>query len=229
MNDLGPESPTDDRLAVSPATRDLLGPAQPILEQYAALLADQGVLRGLIGPREVPRLWSRHLLNCAAVAALLPAEGTVVDVGSGAGLPGVVLAVMRPDLHMVLIEPMERRAAWLSELVAELELSSTEVVRARAEDMHDRHAAAAVTARAVAPLRKLVPWTMPFLVPGGVLLAMKGSRAAAELDEASAVIRKHRGVDGEVVVLPSVPGVDPTTVVRVRRAVSSAKGGRPRT
>ena len=220
MNGLGPESPTDDRLAASPVTHDFLGPAQPILEQYAALLSDQGVLRGLIGPREVPRLWSRHLLNCAAVAPLLPVDGTVVDVGSGAGLPGVVLAAMRPDLRMVLIEPMERRTAWLSELVAELQLASIEVVRARAEDVHDRYVAAAVTARAVAPLRKLVPWTMPFLAPGGVLLAMKGSRAAAELDEASAVIHKHRGVDGEVLVVPSVRGVDPTTVVRVRRSAT---------
>lgn len=212
--------------------RSGLGDAYPQLKQFHDLLAGHGVTRGLIGPREVPRLWDRHLLNSAAVAPLLPAAGTVIDVGSGAGLPGVVLACLRPDLHTILLEPMERRTAWLTEVVEALGLSSVEVVRRRAED--STLTADVVTARAVAPMDRLAGWTLPLLRPGGTLLAMKGSRAAAELAGASAVIAGLGGGPGEVVPLTPFADEDVTMVVRVEkvrevpRPVVSAGLRRPR-
>lgn len=202
---------------VQDALRASVGDRYPRLATFAELLADQGVLRGLIGPREVPRLWERHIANSAAVEPYLPATGTVVDVGTGAGLPGVVLACLRPDQHVVLLEPMERRTTWLEEVVARLELTSAEVVRARAEEMHGRLEAAAVTARAVAPMDRLARWTLPLVETGGVLVALKGSRAADEVAEARAVIARLGGAEPEVLQATPVPGVAPTTVVRVRK------------
>src|SRR5205085_5221194 len=129
---------------------------------FAAHLADTGVSRGLLGPREVPRLWSRHVLNCAAVAPLVPAGAQLVDVGSGAGLPGVVLALARPDLHVTLVEPLLRRVTWLEEVTKDLDLGNVTVVRARAEDLPKEWADVA-TARAVAPLVKLSAWCLPLV------------------------------------------------------------------
>lgn len=221
------EEPSIDRIGVA-------GPSEPLVtgetpevvaffgEQYdrlatfASMLADQGVTRGLIGPREVPRLWERHLINSASVVPLLPEAGTVVDVGSGAGFPGIVLAVMRPDLHVVLLEAMERRVTWLSEVVEALKLTSVEVVRARAEDSHAM-SVDAVTARAVAPLDRLVGWTLPLLRVGGVLLAMKGDQAEDELEAARAAIRSFGGGPGEVVLTATIAGVPGSRVVRVVR------------
>jgi 16S rRNA (guanine527-N7)-methyltransferase len=203
------------------------GAAHEALSRYARMLDSEGERLGLIGPGEVGRLWSRHILNCAAVGAHLPPSGTLVDVGSGAGLPGVVLAAMRPDHRTILIEPMERRVAWLNEVCSELGLSSVEVVRGRAEDLHDRVSAEAVTARAVAPLSRLVPWTMPLLTRGGVLLAMKGRRAAEELRDAEAVIRAAGGGHAEILTAGTIDGVDPTTLVRIVR-VGDPRPTRPR-
>lgn len=200
--------------AVEPV-RDLFGPALPRITEFADLLARAGVERGLIGPREVPRIWERHLLNSAAVAPFLPEAGTVVDVGSGAGLPGVVLACMRPDLHTVLLEPMDRRATWLCEVVSRLELTSTEVVRARAEDLHGRLHAAAAVARAVAPLDRLARWLLPLVDTGGVVLAMKGERAADEVDAARSVVSALGGSSPEVMNAVTIRGMAPTTLVRV--------------
>ncbi|KGM12262.1 16S rRNA (guanine(527)-N(7))-methyltransferase RsmG [Cellulomonas carbonis] len=199
------------------------------VEHYAELLAEEGVLRGLIGPREVPRLWERHILNCAAVAQLMPDAGTVVDLGSGAGLPGIVLAAMRPDLDVVLLEPMERRTAWLEEVRSSVGLDHVRVRRGRAEDMVGQLSADAVTARAVASMDRLVPWAMPLLKQGGVLLAMKGDRGPAELEEARAVIDSWGGGAGEVVTVGTVPDVEATTVVRVvrERAVVPSRPQRP--
>lgn len=205
-----------ERSPDDPEVTAFLGPAHATIARFASMLAVDGVTRGLIGPREVPRLWSRHLLNSAAVAAFLPHSGTVVDVGSGAGLPGVVLAALRPDLDVVLVEPMERRVVWLRHVVETLELPRVEVVRGRAEDLVGRWAADVVTARAVAPLDRLVPWTLPLLRTGGVLLAMKGSRAVEEVAAAQAAIAFHGGGDVQVISAPSVPGSG-TTVVKVRR------------
>jgi len=201
----------------TPGVSEVFGAAYPAVLQFAELLADHGVARGLIGPREVPRLWDRHLLNSASIAPYLPAEGVVVDVGSGAGLPGVVVACLRPDLHTVLLEPMERRAAWLREVIEVLGLTSAEVVRGRAEDVDLRGRVTAVTARAVAPLDRLAQWTLPLLGVGGVLLAMKGNRAAEEVEAARGQISQLGGGTPEVLTATSIPEVVPTTIVRVTK------------
>jgi 16S rRNA (guanine527-N7)-methyltransferase len=196
----------------------------PPLERYAGLLATEGVTRGLIGPREVPRLWDRHLLNCGLVAPLVPHGAAVADLGSGAGLPGLVLAIARPDLSVTLVEPMARRVAFLGEVRAELGLPNVEVVRARAEQWSQARRFDVVTARALAPLPKLLSWGMPLVADDGELLAMKGSSAAEELEAASAELRGW-GARAEIVTL-SVPGSSVTTVVRVVLDRDSALGWR---
>ena len=153
----------------------------PLAERYAGWLADAGVVRGLIGPREVPRLWERHLLNCAVLADAIPRGRTVADVGSGAGLPGLVLAVRRPDLQVTLVEPLLRRTTFLEEVVADLGLDHVEVVRGRAEELHGRRRFDVVTSRAVAPLERLLGWCLPLCTPSGEVLAIKGSSAAEEV------------------------------------------------
>jgi 16S rRNA (guanine527-N7)-methyltransferase len=150
-----------------------------MLERFADLLAGPGVERGLIGPREVDRLWDRHLVNCGLLAEAIEADRLVCDLGSGAGLPGVVLAAMRPDLRVTLLEPLLRRTEFLAEVLAELGLSNARVVRSRAEDHEGRYDT--VTARAVAPLDRLAAWALPLCRPGGEVLAIKGERAAEEL------------------------------------------------
>lgn len=233
-----------DPWGVDPRVVEHLGAGYPALSAFAELLADEGVRRGLIGPREVPRLWERHLLNCAAAAPLLPA-GTVVDIGSGAGLPGVVLAVLRPDVQVILLEAMERRVAWLREVVDALGLEA-EVLRARAEEQHGRLLVDGVTARAVAPLDRLAGWSLPLLRQGGVLLALKGDRAHDELAAGGDALRRAGGDAGEVVCVGTVPGVPGTSVIRVvreapalamrsdgpgggaRRAARQGRGGRRR-
>ena len=150
----------------------------PLAERYAELLATDGVVRGLIGPREAPRLWERHLVNCALLADLVPRDSTVCDIGSGAGLPGLVLAIARPDLRVTLVEPLLRRTTFLEEVVADLGLDHVEVVRGRAESLHGRRRFDVVTSRAVAPLGRLLDWSMPLVAPTGALVAMKGSSVA---------------------------------------------------
>lgn len=163
---------------------EVFGDRLPTAERYARMLVTDGVVRGLIGPREAPRIWDRHLLNCAVVADLIPAGASVVDVGSGAGLPGMVLAVARPDLIVTLVEPLARRTAFLSEAVTALDLDRTMVIRARAEDCVGRIAPAdVVTARAVAPLDRLATWCLPLASVGGRMLALKGASAADEVAE----------------------------------------------
>ena len=156
--------------------------------RYADLLATEGTLRGLIGPREVPRLWERHLLNCAVLADAIPEGATVCDVGSGAGLPGVVLAIRRPDLTVTLVEPLLRRTTFLEEVVDGLGLTNVEVLRARADALHGARTFAVVTSRAVAPLGRLLEWSMPLVAADGILLAMKGSSAASEIEAAQSVL-----------------------------------------
>lgn len=176
-------------------------------------LADQGEILGLIGPLEIPRLWSRHILNCAVVAPLLR-PGTVGDVGSGAGLPGLVLAILRPDVTFVLIEPMERRVAWLSDQVASLGLQNVTVMRARAEDVHPEHPFDQVTARAVSAFRTLIPLTAPLLRAGGELVLMKGARAEEEIEAAAKAVRKYRLRSVEVITLGEGVLPDVTRVIR---------------
>ncbi len=171
--------------------------ALPRVEQFADLLATDGVVRGLIGPREVPRLWERHLVNCALLGLGIPAAGPervrVADVGSGAGLPGLVLALCRPDLEVTLIEPLLRRTTFLGEAVEHLGLTNVEVLRDRAEALHGRHVFDVVTSRAVAPLDRLARWCLPLVAPGGRMLAMKGSAATAEVAEHTAAIHRLGG------------------------------------
>ncbi len=182
------------------------------------MLADEGELRGLIGPREVPRLWRRHILNSAAVGSLLPASGTVADVGSGAGLPGIVLAIMRPDLEFDLIEPMERRADWLAEVIEALDLDNVTIHQVRAEELHKKRTYDVVTARAVAGMDKLLRFTVPLIGAGGRLLALKGRRVYEEIEDAKYVLKKFRA---EVVAVHEIDVLgdgDVTFVAEVQRA-----------
>lgn len=223
----------DERCVVpapSPEERSVFGEASGAIERFAGLLGRHGVERGLIGPSEVPRLWQRHLLNSAAVVPYLPAAGSVADVGSGAGLPGVVVAVMRPDLDVHLVEPMQRRTAWLREVVSDLGLLNVTVHEARAQDLAGFLVVDVVTARAVASITRLVSWTTPLLGPGGRLLLLKGRRAEAEVAEADVALRSAGACSWVV------HGVDPggvgesTAVVEIRFQASPGRvlGSRPR-
>src|SRR5262245_47358584 len=195
--------------------REVFGDSLAVAENYSALLAGPGVERGLIGPREVGRLWERHLLNCAVVGELVPRGSKVVDVGSGAGLPGIVLAVLRPDLTVTLLEPLLRRVTFLTECVAELDLPDVDVVRARGEEVAGKYRADVVTGRAVAPLARLAEWTLPLLVTGGRLLALKGERAETELADAAPILRTFGVRSGEVLRVGRDKVEPPATVVRV--------------
>jgi 16S rRNA (guanine527-N7)-methyltransferase len=174
--------PTDARLRVALAR--VFGERADLALRYADLLVTDGIERGLLGPREADRIWSRHIFNCAALAPLIGTEHAVVDLGSGAGLPGLPVALARPDLRVVLVEPMARRAAFLAECVATLGLSHVEVLRARAQD--GLPAADTVIARAVAPLPTLAPLALP-PASTAVLLALKGSTVATEAAELTAL------------------------------------------
>ena len=206
----------DAKLPAPPqAAVDLFGPALPVVQRYGELLAGPGVERGLIGPREVDRLWERHLMNCAAVAELVPHDAHVVDVGSGAGLPGVVLAAMRPDLRVTLLEPLLRRTAFLEECLDALELDNAEVLRGRAEDWARKMGADVVTARAVAPMERLVGWCLPLLRPNGRMLALKGEAAAEELATVAPTLAGLGARAWGVVEVGSVLGDAATRVIRI--------------
>lgn len=205
----------NDPLHGDDAVRTYFGDSFPRVAAFAELLADQGVLRGLIGPRELTRVWERHILNSAALAPYL-APGVVADVGSGAGLPGLVLAAMEPQREWVLIEPMERRSTWLVEAAQHVGIDNVTVVRARAEEASGTVRADVVTARAVASIDKLVKWCAPLLTPAGEMTFLKGRSAADELERAKYVLRKH-GFEGHVHKAETIAGVEPTTVVRLTR------------
>ena len=192
---------------------DVFGPARPTALAYAGILATRGVQQGLLGPREVPRLWDRHLLNCAVVADLIEQRrGTLLDLGSGAGLPGLVLAMVLPDVTVTLLEPMERRCRFLAECVTELGLANVSVLRGRAEDVTLR--TDVVTARAVAPLPRLAELALGVVRPGGMVLAIKGRTAAEELRAAGPVLRRIGARDAQVVRAGQGKVVPATTVVR---------------
>ena len=195
-----------------PVAADIFGARIDLARQFTQALGDHGEERGLIGPLEPPRLWTRHILNSAVTAPLF--SGRVGDVGSGAGLPGLVLAIARPDVEWILIEPMERRVAWLSEQVSELGLDNVEVVRARAEDWRRGPVLDAVTARAVSALRTLVPLTAPLVRDGGELILLKGANAALEIDGAEKALRKYRVSNVRVEVVGEGLLEEPTRVVR---------------
>ncbi|MDR1798274.1 MAG: 16S rRNA (guanine(527)-N(7))-methyltransferase RsmG [Bifidobacteriaceae bacterium] len=186
--------------------------------RFAALLEAEGPVRGLIGPREIERLWERHLVNCGAVAGLVPAGASVIDIGSGAGLPGIVVALMRRDVKVELVDSMLRRTVWLEEAVAALELGNAAVTRARAEELAGRRQAGAVLSRAVGSLDHLARWCGPLLAPGGVFLALKGQGAQEELEASRAALERRRLVAAAVVELAPVAGVEATYVVRATKA-----------
>lgn len=193
------------------AAASLFGDRIDVARAFIANLAAQGEERGLIGPLELPRLWTRHVLNSAIAAPLF--HGRAADVGSGAGLPGLVVAIARPDVQWTLIEPMERRVAWLEEQVDELALTNVAVLRARAEEVEPAQFDV-VTARAVSALRTLLPWTAPLARAGGELVLLKGQRADAEIDAAAKQIKKYKLSDVRVEVLGEGVLAETTRVIR---------------
>lgn len=218
------------RTPVPPGAADVFGDYLSTAVRFHDLLAEQGVLRGLIGPREVDRLWERHLLNSAAIAQLIPQSASVVDVGSGAGLPGIPLAIARPDLKLTLVEPMLRRTNWLTEIVEQLGLDVT-VLRGRAEEKSVRTAAGdadVVTARAVAPLDRLAGWCLPLTRNGGVLLAMKGAKAAEEIATHRDAIARLGGRTPTLVACGVDSLEEATTVVRIEVDRPTTDGRRSR-
>ncbi len=219
---------TGELEAEPPAAARVFGSGLARAQQFARMLATEGTVRGLIGPSEVPRLWTRHLLNSVAVAELIPADADIIDVGSGAGLPGVPLAIARPDLTVTLVEPLLRRASWLEEVVRALELERVTVVRGRAEDLSEGLSAGYVTARAVAPLARLAGWCLPLLRPDGSLLALKGRAAREELAQAEEVLRQLGATAWEVLDLDTGDPVSSTSVVQVKVGSSGPPVGRSR-
>lgn len=200
--------------------REIFGDGLSGAIRYAEMLAGAGVKRGLIGPREIERLWPRHLLNCAVVAELIPTSSRLVDVGSGAGLPGIPLALARPDIQVDLVDSLQRRVVFLHEVCDDLGLSDrVRVIRGRAEDATTVAIAGSadlVTARAVAPLARLVRWCLPLLRPGGHLLAMKGASVREEVDRDAESIRASGADDIEIRRVGATLD-EPTWVVLVRR------------
>jgi 16S rRNA (guanine527-N7)-methyltransferase len=201
-----------------PEARAIFGERLPLAERYAARLAGDGVGHGLIGPREVPRLWPRHLVNCAVVTDLLPHAVRVLDVGTGAGLPGLAMAIRRADLAVVLLEPMARRVRFLDDVVSELGLGDqVSVVRGRAEDLarSSQGAFPWIVARAIAPLGRLAHWCVPLLSPGGTVLAMKGAQARDEVAEHTEQLRAEGVVTTDIVRCGQGVVSEPVTVVRL--------------
>lgn len=224
------ESITDKALMDSTVIQETLGDAYERLELFYQKLSREGELRGIIGPRDTEIIWERHILNSAAVVPFISTAvvhsqfKTVADIGSGGGFPGIVAASCLPDCQFTLIEPMERRCIWLEECVEAMQLQNAEIVRARAEEViqqineqHTRHPFAAVTCRAVAPMRKLIPWTLPLLKSHGILLAIKGRSAQIELDKAAKQIREFHGTHPRVELAAVAKGLEPTHVAIVER------------
>ncbi|MBF6334947.1 16S rRNA (guanine(527)-N(7))-methyltransferase RsmG [Nocardia abscessus] len=209
--------PAESEPPVSAAT--VFGDRLDLARRYCTALATAGVERGLIGPREVPRLWDRHILNCAVLGELIAEGASVVDIGSGAGLPGIPLAIARPDLRITLVEPLLRRTIFLSEFIEAVGLDVT-VVRGRAEQsgvMKEAGGADVVTSRAVAPLGKLAQWSLPLLRDHGHMLALKGASAAEELARDGEALAKAGA--GNAVVLECGAGLvsTPTMVISAER------------
>jgi 16S rRNA (guanine527-N7)-methyltransferase len=207
------EHPTVHVSRETPGAVELFGDDLSVIDGYVQILMTQGIERGIVGPREAPRLWERHIQNCAVVVPRIPVSAAVADVGSGGGLPGLVWAIARPDLHVTLIEPLLRRTTFLSEVVDELGLTNVTVRRGRADEVSDRFDV--VTARAVADLGKLARWCLPLVRPGGVMLALKGQSAQAEVEQWTEDLRRAGATD---IVVTSY-GAEPsrTTVVEVTR------------
>ncbi|MDO5033824.1 MAG: 16S rRNA (guanine(527)-N(7))-methyltransferase RsmG [Actinomycetaceae bacterium] len=197
------------------AVRDLFGAHFANMEHFARMLVDEGELRGLIGPRELPRIWSRHIVNSAAVLEFIPNGVQVLDVGSGAGFPGLVIAIARPDLDVHLVEPMARRCEWLADVVDEIGLDNVTIHNVRAEELHHVGQADVVTSRAVANLKQLTKWTMPLVLPGGKMVALKGRKAREEVNAARNLFKKFGVARAKVHEVPSVMEDESTHVVEM--------------
>ncbi|GAA4799859.1 16S rRNA methyltransferase GidB [Mycobacteroides abscessus subsp. bolletii] len=214
MSDMSIELPVLSGDALE-AAQKVFGDRLPVAQRYVQHLASSGIERGLIGPREVPRLWERHVLNCAVVQELIEQGATVADVGSGAGLPGLCLAIARPDLSLTLIEPLERRVIWLTEVVEDLGLENVDIMRSRAEQAVGYVEADYVTARAVSALVGLLDITLPILRGTGQLLALKGRTATEEITKAKKKLNKYGARKTEILLAGEDLLEEPTTVVRV--------------
>ena len=197
------------------AAEVLYGGQVQLAERFVEHLVTTGIEWGLLGPREIPRMWDRHVLNCAVVQELLPKGALVADVGSGAGLPGVALAIARPDVQFILIEPLERRVEWLNMVIEDLALENIDVIRARSEQVFDTVDVDVVTARAVSAMKSLIPITVPLLHGEGELLAIKGRSAPAEIEKAEKVLRKFNTQSSEVLTVGDELLEVPTTVARL--------------
>jgi 16S rRNA (guanine527-N7)-methyltransferase len=211
------------------AGAELFGEALPIAQNYARLLTGVGVERGVVGPAEAERIWDRHLLNCAVIARLIPSRSSLVDLGSGAGLPGLVLAILLPAAKVTLLEALARRVAFLEECVAELGLANVQVLRGRAEDLAGHLAADVVCSRAVAPLEKLAGLSLGLVRPGGRVLAIKGASAEAEMARARPVLARLGVTDARVSQVGSADSSVTATVVMFtapERRGSGASAGR---
>lgn len=205
-------------IEIEPAEASVVfGDRIELARRFTAALGEHGEERGLIGPLEPARLWSRHILNSAVAGPLFAAGARVGDVGSGAGLPGLVLAIARPDVEWVLIEPMERRVTWLQDQTDALELQNVTIVRARGEEWSEGAVLDAVTARAVSALKTLVPLTAPLVRVGGELVLLKGANAANEIEAASKQLRKYGLDDVRVEMVGDGVIAEPTRVVRATR------------
>jgi 16S rRNA (guanine527-N7)-methyltransferase len=214
-----------------PSAVRVFGDRLALARRFAEHLVTTGVERGLIGPREAPRIWDRHLLNCAVVAELLPDGARVVDLGSGAGLPGIPLILARPDVSVVLVEPLARRVDWLREVVEDLALP-VEIERGRAEEPGVRarwEGADVVTARAVAPLARLAAWSLPLLRQGGILLAVKGESAPAEVERDAVAVQRLGGGPPRIEKCGAGVVEPLSTVVVVERVRGAGRPVRDRT
>ncbi|WP_018298163.1 16S rRNA (guanine(527)-N(7))-methyltransferase RsmG [Corynebacterium lubricantis] len=194
----------------------IFGDRLPIAQAYHDSLATTAAERGFIGPKEVSRLWSRHILNCAVISEAFDQDLSVADIGSGAGLPGVPLAIARPDLKITLIEPLLKRSNYLAEIKEELGLDNVTVIRGRAEDQ-SKGAFDVVTSRAVAPLGKLAGWSLPLVKKGGAMVAMKGSSVSEELERDAEQITQAGGGAGEIFIVGESVLEEPTTLIKIPR------------
>ncbi|MGJ4127135.1 16S rRNA (guanine(527)-N(7))-methyltransferase RsmG [Corynebacterium macclintockiae] len=208
------------QLGETPAAAEaVFGDRLPLARAYAEFLATAGIERGLLGPREVPRIWERHVLNSAVLGEVIENGARVIDVGSGAGLPGIPLAIARPDLHVQLLEPLLRRYNFLAEINDQLELGC-EVLRGRAEEpavVKQLGGADVVTSRAVAPLGKLAKWSLPLVRVGGSMKALKGGSVAEELERDAREIRKAGGGNGTIEMVGESKVAEPTHVIIIPR------------
>ena len=205
--------------------QEIFGDRLDLAIEYHRLLATDGSVRGFIGPREVPRLWQRHILNCAVLSEVMPEGASVADIGSGAGLPGIPLAIARPDLQITLIEPLLKRSTFLKEVKAALHLDNVVVLRGRAEEgpiKREVHGVDVVTSRAVAPLGKLAGWSLPLLKKGGEMIAMKGSSVEEELRRDAKQITKAGGANAQISVIGQALE-EPTTIIRIAKVRETLK------